>query len=47
MSTISAGTPAVAESIAAHYNTSKTSKKTEEKTEDLAVTKNEIGRAHV
>ena len=41
MSTISAGTPAVAESIAAHYNTSKTSKKTEEKTEDLAVTKNE------
>lgn len=41
MSTISAGTPAVAESIAAHYNTSKTSKKTEEKTEDLAVTKND------
>lgn len=41
MSTISAGTPAVAESIAAHYNTSKTGKRTDEKTEDLAVTKNE------
>ncbi len=41
MSTISAGTPAVAESIAAHYTTSKTGKRTDEKTEDLAVTKNE------
>lgn len=47
MSTISAGTPAVAESIAAHYNTSKTSKKTEEKTEDLAVTKNEGSKGTV
>ena len=47
MSTISAGTPAVAESIAAHYNTSKTSKKTEEKTEDLAVTKNEGSKENV
>ena len=41
MSTISAGTPAVAESAAAYYNTSKTSKKTDEKTEDIAITKNE------
>ena len=41
MSTISAGTPAVAESAAAYYNTSKTSKKTGEKTEDIAITKNE------
>ncbi len=44
MSTISAGTPAVAESIAAHYNTSKTGKRTDEKTEDLAVTKNESSK---
>ena len=39
MSTISAGTPAVAESVSAYYNTSKTNKKTDEKTEDIAITK--------
>lgn len=51
---ISAGTPVIAEGISAYYNTSKTSKKTEEKKEDIAVTKKEetaetakIGRAHV
>lgn len=41
MSTISAGTPAVAESVAAYYNTSKTNKRTDEKKEDLAITKSE------
>ena len=39
MSTISAGTPAVAESVSAYYNTSKTNKKTDEKKEDIAITK--------
>lgn len=39
MSTISAGTPAVAESVSAYYNTSKTNKKTDEKVQDIAVTK--------
>lgn len=39
MSTISAGTPAVAESVSAYYNTSKTNKKTDDRTEDIAVTK--------
>lgn len=39
MSTISAGMPAVAESVSAYYNTSKSSKKTDEKKEDIAVTK--------
>lgn len=41
MSTISAGMPAVAESVSAYYNTSKTNSKpkTEEKKEDIAVTK--------
>lgn len=39
MSTISAGTPAVAESIAAYYNTPNTGKKTDGKQEDIAVTK--------
>lgn len=41
MSTISAGTPAVAESVSAYYNTSKTNKRTDEKTEDIAVTKSD------
>lgn len=41
MSSISAGTPVIAESISAYYNPSKTSKKTEEKKEDIAVTKKE------
>jgi len=41
MSTISAGTPAVAESVAAYYNTSKAGKRNDEKTEDIAITKNE------
>lgn len=41
MSTISAGTPAVAESVSAYYNTSKTNKKTDEKTEDIAITKSD------
>lgn len=41
MSTISAGTPAVAESVSAYYNTSKTNKRTDEKKEDLAITKSE------
>lgn len=41
MSTISAGTPAVAESISAHYNTSKTNRKTDEKKEDIAITKSD------
>ncbi len=41
MSTISAGTPAVAESVSAYYNTSKTNKKTNEKTEDIAITKSD------
>lgn len=41
MSTISAGTPAVAESVSAYYNTSKTNKKTDGKTEDIAVTKSD------
>jgi hypothetical protein len=41
MSTISAGTPVIAEGISAYYNTSKTSKKTEEKKEDIAITKKE------
>lgn len=39
MSTISAGTPAVAESVSAYYNTSKTNKRSDEKTEDIAITK--------
>lgn len=41
MSNISAGMPAVAESVSAYYNTSKTNSKsrTEEKKDDLAVTK--------
>lgn len=41
MSTISAGTPAVAESVSAHYNTSKTNRKTDEKKEDIAITKSD------
>lgn len=41
MSSISAGTPVIAEGISAYYNPSKTSKKTEEKKEDIAVTKKE------
>lgn len=41
MSTISAGTPAVAESVSAHYNTSKTNRKTDEKREDIAITKSD------
>lgn len=41
MSTISAGTPAVAESVSAYYNTSKTNKRTDEKKEDIAITKSE------
>lgn len=41
MSTISAGTPAVAESVSAYCNTSKTNKKTDGKTEDIAVTKSD------
>ena len=41
MSTISAGTPAVAESVSAHYNTSKTNKRTDEQTEDIAITKSD------
>lgn len=41
MSTISAGTPAVAESVSAYYNTSKTSRKKDEKTQDIAITKTE------
>lgn len=41
MSTISAGTPAVAESVSAYYNTSKTNKKSDEKKEDIAITKSE------
>lgn len=41
MSTISAGTPAVAESVSAYYNTSKTNKRTDEKKEDLVITKSE------
>lgn len=41
MSTISAGTPAVAESVSAYYNTSKTNKRTDEKTEDIAITKSD------
>ncbi len=41
MSTISAGMPAVAESVSAYYNTSKTSRKskTDEPKEDIVVTK--------
>lgn len=39
MSTISAGTPAVAESVAAHYSTSKTNRRSDEKKEDIAITK--------
>lgn len=41
MSSISSGAPVIAESVSAYYNTSKTSKKTEEKKEDIAVTKKE------
>ena len=41
MSTISAGMPAVAESVSAYYNTSKTSKMSDEKKEDIAVTKSD------
>lgn len=41
MSSISAGAPVIAEGISAYYNPSKTSKKTEEKKEDIAVTKKE------
>jgi len=41
MSTISAGMPAVAEGVSAYYNTSKTNQKTDEKKEDIAVTKTE------
>ena len=41
MSTISAGTPAVAESVSAYSNTSKTNKRTDEKTEDIAITKSD------
>lgn len=41
MSTISAGTPAVAESVSAYYNISKTNKRTDEKKEDIAITKSE------
>lgn len=41
MSTISAGTPAVAESVSAYYNTSKTNRTTDERSEDIAVTKKE------
>ena len=41
MSTISAGTPAVAESVSAYYNTSKTNKRTDEKPEDIAITKSD------
>lgn len=40
MSTISAGMPAVAESVSAHYNTSKTSRRKDE-SEELVVTKKE------
>lgn len=41
MSTISAGTPAVAESVSAYYNKSKTNKRTDEQTEDIAITKSD------
>ncbi|MDE6221673.1 MAG: hypothetical protein K2G51_14840 [Lachnospiraceae bacterium] len=41
MSTISAGAPAVAENVAAYYNTSKTSNKKDEKAKDIAITKSE------
>lgn len=41
MSTISAGTPAVAESVSAYYNTSKTNKKTDGKKEEIAITKSD------
>ena len=41
MSTISAGTPAVAESVSAYYNKSKTNKRTDEETEDIAITKSD------
>ncbi len=41
MSTISAGTPAVAENVAAYYNTSKTSNKKDEKAKDIAISKSE------
>lgn len=41
MSTISAGTPAVAESVSAYYNTSGTKKKTDGKKEDIAITKSD------
>ena len=40
-SSISAGTPMIAESISAYHNISKTSRRTEEKKEDIAVTKKE------
>lgn len=45
MSSISAGAPVIAEGISAYYNPSKTSKKTEEKKEDIAVTKKEEAEA--
>ncbi len=41
MSTISAGTPVIAEGISAYHNMSKTNKRIEEKKEDIAVTKKE------
>ena len=39
-SSISAGTPMIAESISAYHNISKTSRRTEEKKEDIAVPHN-------
>ena len=41
MSIISAGTPAAAESVSAYYNKSKTNKRTDEQTEDIAITKSD------
>lgn len=47
MSTISAGTPAVAESVSAYYNTSKTNKKSDEKKEDIVITKQDSSSENV
>ncbi|MDE7476931.1 MAG: hypothetical protein K2M91_03115, partial [Lachnospiraceae bacterium] len=47
MGTISAGTPAIAESVSAYYNTSKTNKRTDEEKEDIVVTKSDESKETV